>query len=285
LVGFARIFVKIYTQGKFSMTATQSLQADFSSNTAFAKTGLFMLALSLPVLIALAIDTREFQDQNVWIKPLKFQLSLALHLLTLAWFAQFLPQTFTARRGYRMYSYVVIFSILAEVAWIDGAAMFATASHFNFDSPAMIFIYSIMGVFAVILTSPALVYGVIILRKPQLTPFEIASGIALCLTFVLTVIVAGKLSSSGGHFVGMPSAANLTVPVIGWSREVGDLRVAHFFATHTMHFLPALAVVLSLALGNTRLKQANYGAALIYVAFVAVVFVQALNGLPLLAAS
>jgi hypothetical protein len=52
-----------------------------------------------------------------------------------------------------------------------------------------------------------------------------------------------------------------------------------------MHFLPALAVVLSLALGNTRLKQANYGAALIYVAFVAVVFVQALNGLPLLAAS
>lgn len=267
------------------MTATRSLQADFSSNTAFAKTGLFMLALSLPVLIALVIDTREFQDQNVWIKPLKFQLSLALHLLTLAWFAQLLPQTFTAQRGYRMYSYVVIFSILAEVVWIDGAAMFATASHFNFDSPAMIFIYSIMGVFAVILTSPALVYGVVILRKPQLTPFEISSGIALCLTFVLTVIVAGKLSSSGGHFVGTPSAANLTVPVIGWSREVGDLRVAHFFATHTMHFLPALAVVLSLALGNTRLKQANYGAALIYLAFVAVVFVQALNGLPLLAAS
>ena len=57
------------------------------------------------------------------------------------------------------------------------------------------------------------------------------------LTFVLTVPIAGTLAQMPGHFVGTP-VTGAAVPVFGWSREVGDLRTAHFLATHAMHFLP-----------------------------------------------
>lgn len=108
--------------------------------------------------------------------------------------------------------------------------MYGTASHFNFGNPIMSTIYILMGVFAVTLTSPAIVYGVAILRRPRMTDLEFASGIALCLTFLLTVPVAGYLYNAGSHFVGTPGPADARLWLLGWSREVGDLRVAHFFA-------------------------------------------------------
>lgn len=124
----------------------------------------------------------------------------------------------------------MVFAVFAEIVWIGGAAMYGTASHFNFGNPIMSTIYILMGVFAVTLTSPAIVYGVAILRRPRMTDLEFASGIALCLTFLLTVPVAGYLYNAGSHFVGTPGPADARLWLLGWSREVGDLRVAHFFA-------------------------------------------------------
>ncbi len=247
-----------------------------------AGAGILLLLLALPTLAAMSLDTRLFQGENVWIKPLKFELALALHLLSLAWFARYLPEGFTARRGHRFYVGVVVFAVFAEIAWIGGAAMYGTASHFNFGDPAMAAIYGLMGVFAVTLTSPAIVYGVAILRRPDKTNFEFASGIALCLTFVLTVTVAGYLSNAGSHLVGTPGPADARLWLLGWSREVGDIRVAHFLATHAMQILPIGAAILALILKPTQVRPAFLIATTAYIGLVGFVFLEAVGGIPLL---
>jgi hypothetical protein len=69
--------------------------------------------------------------------------------------------------------------------------------------------------------------------------------------------------------------------LLGWSRDGGDLRAAHFFATHAMHALPLAALVCARLFGPAARAPVRF-AALAYAGFVAFVFVQALRGLPLI---
>lgn len=115
---------------------------------------------------------------------------------------------------------------------------------------------------------------------PQKTDFKFASGIALCLTFQLTVPVAGYLSNAGGHFVGPPDPADARIWLLGWSREVGDLRVAHLFATHVMQILPVGAAILALFLRPNRVQPTFLIAAAAYIIFVGLVFFAAIKRCP-----
>ena len=49
-----------------------------------AALGLLLLAAAVPTLIGLALDGRTIGGVSVWMKPLKFQVSLGVHLLTVA---------------------------------------------------------------------------------------------------------------------------------------------------------------------------------------------------------
>jgi hypothetical protein len=67
--------------------------------------------------------------------------------------------------------------------------------------------------------------------------------------------------------------------LFGWSRNGGDLRVPHFFATHIMQALPLLA----LTLDRIRPDRARVGiwiGALLSIALVGATFVQAASGRP-----
>jgi hypothetical protein len=189
-----------------------------------------------------------------------------------------------ARRGYRIYAGVVVFAILAELAWIGGASMHGVGSHFNIGTPVMARLYSLMGLFAVILTTPALVYGIAIWRNRAtgLPPaLHLAIALGLVLTFALTLPVASTMANLPGHFVGTP-VSGAHVPLMGWSREVGDLRVAHFFATHPMQFLPLAGLAAAVLLPPRAGRLAVWGAAALYAAFVAWAFTGALAGRPLI---
>lgn len=250
----------------------------------FAAAGLALLASLLVTIPAMGLDPRQFQGESIWIKPIKFQMALIVYLLTLAFFAQWLPTGMTARRSYRIYARIVVFTIIGELAWISGAAMFGTASHYNVSTPLLTGLYAVMGLFAVTLTSASLVYGIAIWRNRAtgLAPaLKLSIALGLILNFVLTIPVAGTLSSLTGHFVGVP-ALDLTVPIIGWSGEVGDLRVPHFFATHAMHFLPIAGFAYASWGAGSSGQKAIWALAVAYTVFTAFVFVQALSGLPLI---
>jgi hypothetical protein len=250
----------------------------------FAAAGI-LIGLSLAAtLAAMSIDPRLFQGESIWVKPVKFQISLTLYLLTLAFFARWLPAGMTARRSYRIYAAYVVFAVVAELMWIIGAAMYGTASHFNVSSPLMSNLYKVMGFLAVSLASATLVYGIAIWRNRRtgLPPaLHLAIALGLVLTFVLTVPIAGTMAQSLSHFVGTP-VTDAALPVLGWSREVGDLRAPHFLATHAMHFLPVAGLAAVALLPERAAVPAVWGAAALFVALVVYSFLGALAGAPLI---
>lgn len=243
----------------------------------------FALAFSLAVTLpAYALDDRLLQGDNVWIKTIKFQVALAVYFLTLAYYARFVPAGILQSKKYKAYSLFVCFAVVCEMVWIGGASANATASHYNTENQIMIALYGIMGFFAVTLTSKSLVFGWMIWRNDQNAldlSLKRSIALGLVLTFVLTVISAGTLSSMPGHFIGTPSSG-ASVPILGWSLEVGDLRVAHFFATHAMHFVPLFGLF-ALALSNrTHRSLVVMSSIAAYVGLVGLTFVQALLGRP-----
>lgn len=248
----------------------------------FTATGLLIALALLPLFAASALDQRVFQGDPVWVKPIKFHVALSVYLLTLAFYARWLPATMHARRDWRIFMALVCFAVMAELVWVGGAASFATASHFNVTDPMMTAIYGLMGVFAVLLTSASVVMGAAIWRNratglPRALHLAVALG--LMLTFVLTVPVAGYLSSNSGHFIGVSTRA---LWGMGWSRDAGDLRVSHFLATHALHFVPLAGLLATRMLAPVAASRAVLVTAAGFAALVAGTFWQALQGQPFL---
>ncbi|NDC36804.1 MAG: hypothetical protein EBZ48_01995 [Proteobacteria bacterium] len=48
----------------------------------------------------------------------------------------------------------------------------------------------------------------------------------------------------GAHFVGSEEGQTKTLPLTGWSRASGDLRIPHFFGMHALQFLLVIAAAL-----------------------------------------
>jgi hypothetical protein len=230
---------------------------------------LLIALAALPLLAATAVDDRLFQGETVWLKPLKFHLALTVYTATLTLFAMLLPEgTFTSRR-WRAYIGLVTFCILAELLWVGAAATLGTASHFN-TTGLWGLVYGLMGVAAVTLTSLSMAMGVVFWRH-RADPLMLAIAFGLILTFLLTLVTAGTMSSMPGHLVGAP-VSGARFPLMGWSLEVGDLRLPHFLATHAMHAVPLA--------GLTGNRAAVWVTALGWTTLTLWCFARALAGLP-----
>lgn len=224
---------------------------------------------ALPLMVAYALDGRRFQGDSVWLKPLKFHLALTVYSGTLALYGMVLPEGTFATRRWRIYLGVVGAAILAELVWIGTAAAMGTASHFN-QAGVWGVIYPVMGAAAVILTSLSLTMGLAFWRQRSDT-LMLSIALGLILTFVLTVPIAGTMSNGSGHLVGTP-VTGARFPIMGWSMEVGDLRLPHFLATHAMHVVPLA--------GLTGSRGAVWAAAVGFTALTLWCLARALMGLP-----
>lgn len=250
---------------------------------AFFGGGVVLLVALLPLGAAAAVDDRLLNGADVWSKPLKFAVALSAYMLTLALYAHALPAGLTVRRWFRAYRAAVLAAIGIEIAWIVAAAAVGTASHFNTEGVWAV-VYPVMGLLATLLTSATAVLAVAVARNPAtgLSP-AVKDGLVLglALTLPLTLITAGTLSANDGHLVGTAVSDAGGLPFFGWSRQVGDLRVAHFLATHAMHLVPAFALASAWAFGGTRRLPVRLFAAG-HVALVASAFMGALAGRPFL---
>jgi hypothetical protein len=143
-------------------------------------------------------------------------------------------------------------------------------------------IYPVMGLLAILLTSASLVMGVAIWRNrdtglPDALQLSLALG--LILTFIATVIVASVLAGGTGHFVGVSTRE---MWIMGWSRDAGDLRVAHFLATHALHAVPLAGWIATRTLTPPLATRVVLLSAAAYAALIAGTYVQALAGQPFL---
>lgn len=249
--------------------------------TLWALTG-FSAALLLGFAAAALLDARTLEGANVWLKPTKFALSFVVLYLSLALVVERLSAPVRESLALRATLAVMAVATWAELAYIGGQAGRGAASHFNVGTPLAAALYGLMGLGAVSLVVGIGIIGVLAGRDAasMLGP-GMRAGVRLgfVLSAVLTLLTAGYLSSQAGHYVGTPTPDAATLPLFGWSAQVGDLRPAHFMALHAMQVLPLIGLWL-----DRRARPARTPlriAAAFYAIVTAALFVQALMGWPL----
>jgi len=203
--------------------------------------GFAMLVLLLPLALAWGVDARTLRGANVWIKPMKFALSLGLFALTTAWLVGHLLPAARRLRALDWIVWVLIGSASFELGYIVLQAAHGQASHYNVGDALHGLMYSLMGLGALLLTAtqPALAWLLLRHADPVRAPaYRLAVLIGLVLTFVLGAGVGGLLS-------GMQPPEASALPVIGWSLAGGDLRPAHFLGIHAQQALPLLGLAVA----------------------------------------
>jgi hypothetical protein len=202
---------------------------------------LLMLVLMLPAAIGLGLDERVLRGVNVWVKPMKFMASVALLALTTAWFSRQLPAAVRQGRSFNLLVWTLIASGGFEVGYITLQAALGEASHYNVGDPLHAMLYTLMGIGALVLTAtqPWLAWLIWRHGDRRIAPaYRLAVLLGLTLTFLLGASVGMLL---GG---GQP-ASGVGLPVVGWSRSMGDLRVAHFVGIHAAQVLPLAGFALA----------------------------------------
>ena len=246
--------------------------------------GLLFLLATLPLLVAMSMDSRTVNDINVWIKPIKFLASLTVYYWTLAWMFGYLPDTAQRGRAGRFVIFAPLVAGVLEMAWLIGMAALGQPAHFNRGTPLYQLLYVLAGVGSLVLITAVLLQAIMLarLREVAIDPaFRLALVLGGVLGFVLTLISAGHMAAGTGHWVGGARSDLGGVTLMGWSHSGGDLRVAHFFALHATQFLPVAGWLIT----RTHIPAkatAVWLAAGAYLAMVAFTFIQALSGQPFL---
>jgi hypothetical protein len=258
------------------------LDALYRGQSLLAGVGLLLLLMMIPTFAAWLLDGRTLDGISVWIKPLKFQASLAVQFLTVAWLMLWLPP---ARRHTRLVSTLALSmsaAALLEIGYISHQSMLGQGSHFNLATPYTQIMYALMGAGALVLVGATGTIGWRILRDGDRSdPMVLAAGIGLVLGSILGLVTGASLSLNQEHWVGGLRTDAAGLPIFGWSRTGGDLRVAHFFGLHMMQALPLAALLAGRLAGATATRRTIWIVAILGIALTAATYVQALMGLPL----
>jgi hypothetical protein len=202
-----------------------------------------LLLLVVPAAVAWGVDDRVLRGANIWVKPIKFLLSVALLALTTAWFVGFLPEPQRRSRAVRVIVALLIGAGSFELAYIGLQAALGEGSHYNVRTPLLAVVYALMGIGALVLTAtqPLLAWQIYRhpdAQRPQALRHAVLLG--LTLTFVLGAGVGMLLS-------GVQPPDNSALPLFGWSMN-GDLRPAHFIGIHAEQVLPVVGAGLALTM-------------------------------------
>lgn len=249
-----------------------------------ATTSVLFLVAIVPLAIASSLDERLVNDVNIWLKPMKFLGSLAIYYATLGWLHGQLPERTREGRLGRALVLVPVLMGVFEMTWLVLTAAAGEPSHFNRSAAIYNISYALAGVGATTLVLALLTAGVSIARDraSKLPPALKLSIVLGCIvSFTATMITAGFLSSGTGHWVGGTASDAAGLPMLGWSRTGGDLRVAHFFAMHALQLIPFMGWMIGRS-GLPRPKALVWLAATGYSGFIGWTFFQALAGRPFL---
>ncbi len=242
-----------------------------------------LLVSVLPMLIIAAFDCRSVAGLNPWIKPIKFSVSLGVYFLTLGWLLSYLPGP---RWAVRAITWVTAGAIVLESPILVLQAARGVTSHFNMSTPLDTALYFAMGFAAVtqmvLLGWTLLLFCTQSVALPLLYLYGIRTGMALVLFGMLPGFA---MVSRGQHSVGVVDGGT-GLPLLNWSTDGGDLRVAHFFGLHAIQVLPVVGLLLARTqgrLGKRRSLAAFTLFAAAYALLLVGTFAQALAGEPLMA--
>jgi len=227
--------------------------------------GLLMALVAVPSAIGIVLDPRIITGAPAWLKPFKFAVSTSVYSLTLAWIFGLLPDWPRVRR---VVGWTTAIVFVLEVAIIDMQAWRGTTSHFNVSTPLDATLFIVMGVAIVVQTLISIAVAIALWRQGftnRALGWALRFGMTLTIIGALTgplmtrptaaqladVRAGARMTVSGAHTVGGVDGGP-GLPVTGWSREHGDIRVPHFIG---LHAIQALAIV-AMAVGWWRRSEA-----------------------------
>ena len=249
-------------------------------------------AMLLVTLLAYGLDERMLRGVNIWSKPVKFALSFGLHLATLLWLVSLLTHEAQQYVSTRLAILAASVASVVEVFYVALQSARGRASHFNFETQLeSLMYYGVMGGAALVIVLATFTLGVSVLRtpKPALSMgLLMGAGWGAIFCAIATLIVAGALASgrfsAAGPWIGAVRTDAGGLPIVGWSRSVGDLRVPHFFATHLIQALPLVGWLADHLASRTRYSLNPRWVVIVVLMLslllVTWLFVQALSGQP-----
>ena len=244
-----------------------------SGNIWLWRTVVAMIASACVLLAFQLFDPRLINGVNVWDKPVKFFLSLAIQYGTVSWALSLLPSPDCALRRIRWPVALMLIAGWAEMGYIIFRASRGEASHFNSTSLSGIIGYALMGVGSLTLTFTAAFIGITIWRKRGSSLWRQAAGLGLMVGAALGTIAGAYMSAQSGHWVGGVASDAHGLPLFGWSTSGGDLRVAHFIGLHAAQIIPLAALS-----GDRRVV---YGVSVAIVLLTGIIFMVGASGIPL----
>jgi hypothetical protein len=246
-----------------------------------AITGWIHLALLAGMLVVSPFDSRLVMGINPWIKPIKFAISITIYVWTVAWLLEYLRLRSWTQR---IISWGISISMLAEIACITAQAARGTTSHYNVNTPLDAAIFSIMGSMIALNSVLALVLLILFFigRYDEPPPYlwGIRSGLVI---FLAASAIGGVMIAHGSHSVGVKDGGP-GLPIVNWSTSGGDLRAAHFLGLHALQVLPIVGFLIGRHKRWAVRQKTAYVLALsgAYALLIAVLYFQAIHGLPLL---
>lgn len=238
------------------------------------------VGLAAFALLAMPFDKREILGINPWMKPLKFDLSILILFVTIAAFLSGFERFANARN---LIAGAISIALTAENLLISLQALRGVRSHMNYSTALDARIFMAMGLGAVISTlAVASVLVLVFLGQPK-WPAAVTWGVGLGLLMFVAGSAEGVLMvTHGGHTVGAADGGH-GLPLVNWSTGFGDLRIAHFFALHSLQAFPLLGLLISRSNLSERLQVgAVLGGSALYTLAVWLLFREAMSGKPLL---
>lgn len=225
---------------------------------------LVLTLVAVPTAIGLALDDRVLNHYNVWTKPLKFQLALALQTATLAWA---LGQLTPALRQVAMPRWLGVgwcIVVVYEAVFITLQGARGVASHFNRGTPWESVAGTLMASGAGVLVAVTVWIGLVALwqaRRQRWAAMPLAIGLGFVVGATLAGWTGGAMGAARGYWPRPLVEPVHWMPVTGWVLSQADLRIAHFVGLHQMQLLPAIAAAGAFASWPAPVMRAVLGVA------------------------
>ncbi len=251
----------------------------FETQRPLMAAGIVSMVFGMITALLILVDGTEIRGINRWIKPMKFFVSFAIFVWTIAVYLYYLQghQRFSS-----IVSWILIIVMTIEMIAIAGQALRGTTSHFNIRDPFNGAVFAVMGIAIVISSLSVVALTIQYFRSTVDLPPAILLGMRLGLVIsILGSVEGGYMSAHLSHTVGAPDGGP-GLPLTNWSTVAGDLRIAHFAGLHAIQALP-LAGVIASKLFDSKSSVLTGLCAAAYLVFFVLVFIQALMGRALIA--
>ena len=237
------------------------------------------VVLAIVSITSSFMDDRTLMGVNVWMKPLKFSISVAIYILTVGFLMTLYP---FSKKKKNLINNIVCWTLLIELGLIIYQASGGVQSHYNISNPFDGLIFTAMGILIAINVIIMALFIFETIRLKLKTPKLLQWAILLGWVIVFFGSwVGGQMISEMSHNIGVEDGGP-GLPLVNWSTIAGDLRVAHFFGLHGLQIIPIFALLISNKSKTTTKNQiiivTVFGLA--YALFVGYTFYQAKQGLP-----